>query len=88
MKPWEPRLKRSPTLPKWAISIAPHLGSLFFSKCLMVIRGMKRLGCYLTETEHAAMHYFWRYAGYLLGVREELLTESFVSIVPFQDLLP
>ena len=42
----------------------------------MVIRGMRRLGLTLTDEERASMHYFWRYAGYLLGVKEDLLTES------------
>ncbi len=42
----------------------------------MVVRGMKKLGLKLTPEERDSMHYFWRYAGYLLGVKEELLTES------------
>ncbi|MCG8315871.1 MAG: DUF2236 domain-containing protein [Pseudomonadales bacterium] len=42
----------------------------------MVSRGIERLGVPLTEDEKRLMHYFWRYAGYVLGVREELLTSS------------
>ena len=42
----------------------------------MVVRGLKRLGLYISVEEHRAMHYFWRYAGYLLGVDEALLTTS------------
>lgn len=42
----------------------------------MVVRGMKRLGLDITREEHESMHYFWRYAGYLLGVKEELLTTT------------
>lgn len=43
----------------------------------MVVRGMKALGLRLSEEERISMHYFWRYAGYLLGVKSELLTESY-----------
>ncbi|HET8706743.1 MAG TPA: oxygenase MpaB family protein, partial [Pseudomonadales bacterium] len=43
----------------------------------MVVRGMKKLGLFLSEEQRVSMHYFWRYAGYLLGVREALLTESY-----------
>lgn len=42
----------------------------------MVVRGMKRLGVNISRKEHEAMHYLWRYAGYVLGVREELLTST------------
>lgn len=42
----------------------------------MFIRGLKKLGIKLTKAEHSAMHYYWRYVGYLLGVDEALLTES------------
>ena len=42
----------------------------------MVSRGIKRLGVNLSEEEQRLMHYFWRYAGYVLGVREELLTQT------------
>lgn len=42
----------------------------------MVVRGMKRLGLRVTREEHESMHYFWRYAGYLLGVKEELLSTT------------
>jgi len=42
----------------------------------MVVRGMKRLGVHITREQHEAMHYLWRYAGYVLGVREELLTTT------------
>ncbi|WP_101675616.1 oxygenase MpaB family protein [Alloalcanivorax mobilis] len=42
----------------------------------MVVRGLRRLGLYISRREHEAMHYFWRYAGYLLGVDEALLTAT------------
>ncbi|UWN47991.1 Latex clearing protein [Alcanivorax sp. ALC70] len=42
----------------------------------MVVRGLKRMGLYISREEHEAMHYFWRYAGYLLGVDEALLTTT------------
>lgn len=42
----------------------------------MVVRGLKKLGCSITREQHEAMHYLWRYAGYVLGVREELLTST------------
>lgn len=43
----------------------------------MVVRGMKALGLRLSEDERISMHYFWRYAGYLLGVNDALLTETY-----------
>ncbi len=42
----------------------------------MVVRGLRRMGLYISHEEHEAMHYFWRYAGYLLGVDEALLTAT------------
>lgn len=42
----------------------------------MVVRGLRRLGLVISRAEHEAMHYFWRYAGYLLGVDEALLTTT------------
>ncbi len=42
----------------------------------MVVRGLKRLGLPISRREHESMHYFWRYAGYLLGVNEALLTST------------
>ncbi len=42
----------------------------------MVVRGLKRLGVRISRREHESMHYFWRYAGYLLGVDEALLTTT------------
>src|SRR5690606_2376475 len=42
----------------------------------MVVRGLKRLGLQINRREHESMHYMWRYAGYVLGVREELLTST------------
>ena len=43
----------------------------------MVVRGLKLLGLDLTEEERVGVHYFWRYAGWLLGVDERLLTVSY-----------
>ncbi len=43
----------------------------------MVVRGLKLLGLELTEAERVSIHYFWRYAGWLLGVKEELLSTSY-----------
>lgn len=42
----------------------------------MVVRGLKRMGVNINREQHEAMHYLWRYAGYVLGVREELLTST------------
>ncbi|OUS26160.1 hypothetical protein A9Q99_19475 [Gammaproteobacteria bacterium 45_16_T64] len=42
----------------------------------MLTRGLKKLGVELSTEEHAAMHYYWRYVGYLLGVDESLLTTT------------
>ncbi|MDX1805291.1 MAG: oxygenase MpaB family protein [Alcanivorax sp.] len=42
----------------------------------MVVRGLRRLGLKISQREHQSMHYFWRYAGYVLGVDEALLTAS------------
>jgi hypothetical protein len=42
----------------------------------MVVRGLKRLGLRISRREHASMHYMWRYAGHVLGVREALLTTT------------
>lgn len=42
----------------------------------MVARGIEKLGVSLTDYEKRAMHYYWRYAGYLLGVDEALLTAT------------
>lgn len=43
----------------------------------MVVRGLRLLGLELSEEERVSIHYFWRYAGWLLGVKEELLTTSY-----------
>lgn len=40
------------------------------------IRGMERMGASLSESDRKAMHHFWRYAAYLHGVDERLLTDS------------
>ncbi|EKF72807.1 hypothetical protein A11A3_16877 [Alcanivorax hongdengensis A-11-3] len=42
----------------------------------MVVRGLRRLGVAISRREHDSMHYFWRYAGYVLGVNEALLTST------------
>ncbi|OUS25267.1 hypothetical protein A9Q99_22000 [Gammaproteobacteria bacterium 45_16_T64] len=42
----------------------------------MVARGIRKLGVNVSEEEMSAMHYYWRYAGYVLGVSEELLTTT------------
>jgi len=39
----------------------------------MVARGIGRLGVNLSDEEKSLMQYFWRYAGYVLGVKEALL---------------
>jgi len=39
----------------------------------MVARGIGRLGVNLSHEEKSLMQYFWRYAGYVLGVKEALL---------------
>lgn len=42
----------------------------------VVARGLRQFGVALSEEERAATHYFWRYAGWLLGVDEALLPAS------------
>lgn len=42
----------------------------------VVARGLRQFGVMLSEAERAATHYFWRYAGWLLGVDEALLPAS------------
>src|SRR5690606_15536664 len=42
----------------------------------MVARGIERLGVRLADTEKRYMHYYWRYAGYVLGVDEALLSST------------
>lgn len=42
----------------------------------MVARGIENLGVKLSDEEKRLMHYFWRYAGYVLGVDESLLTQT------------
>lgn len=42
----------------------------------MVARGIEKLGVRVTEEEKRLMHYYWRYAGYILGVDEALLSAS------------
>lgn len=42
----------------------------------MVARGIERLGVNLSTEEKSLMQYFWRYAGYVLGVKEGLLPAS------------
>lgn len=40
------------------------------------VRGMERLGASLSRNDREALHHFWRYAGWLHGVDEFLLTDS------------
>ena len=40
------------------------------------LRSMSRLGVPLSREDIDAHHHLWRYVGYLLGIQEELLTES------------
>jgi hypothetical protein len=42
----------------------------------MVVRGMKRLGLHVSRADHESLHYMWRYAGFVLGVHEDLLTAT------------
>lgn len=42
----------------------------------LTLRGMERLGAHLREEDHQAIHHFWRYAAYLAGTHERLLTTS------------
>lgn len=42
----------------------------------LALRGMERLGVRLSEADRSALHHFWRYAAYLHGVDERLLTET------------
>lgn len=42
----------------------------------MVVRGMKRLGLYVSRRDHESLHFMWRYAGFVLGVHEDLLTTT------------
>ena len=42
----------------------------------MVARGIRRLGVSVPDKDMALMHYYWRYAGHVLGVKDELLTTT------------
>jgi len=42
----------------------------------MVARGIRKLGVRVSDEDMALMHYYWRYAGHVLGVKEELLTTT------------
>ncbi len=42
----------------------------------MVVRGMRRLGLQISRADHESLHYMWRYAGFVLGVHEDLLTAT------------
>lgn len=42
----------------------------------LAIRGMERMGASLSNDDKYAMHQLWRYAAYLNGVDERLITES------------
>lgn len=39
-------------------------------------RGMERLGVHLQLEDKEAIHHFWRYAAYVYGVEEDLLTQN------------
>lgn len=43
----------------------------------VVLAGMQKLGVYLTEDDCTAYHHLWRYANYLMGVPEALLSGSY-----------
>src|SRR5690554_383791 len=42
----------------------------------MVVRGMRRLGLHVSRADHESLHFMWRYAGFVLGVHEDLLTTT------------
>lgn len=42
----------------------------------LAIRGMERMGASLSQDDRAASHHLWRYAAWLNGVDERLLTDS------------
>ncbi|HET8704769.1 MAG TPA: oxygenase MpaB family protein [Pseudomonadales bacterium] len=42
----------------------------------LAVRGMERMGASLSKSDRRALHHFWRYAAYLHGVDERLLTDS------------
>jgi hypothetical protein len=42
----------------------------------LAIRGMQRMGVTLSDDDKNALHHLWRYAAYLNGVDESMLTES------------
>ncbi|MCC6374362.1 MAG: DUF2236 domain-containing protein, partial [Moraxellaceae bacterium] len=42
----------------------------------VVLVGMEKLGVYLTDDDRRAYQHLWRYANYLMGVPEVLLSES------------
>lgn len=42
----------------------------------VVLAGMETLGVYLTNADREAYHHLWRYANYLMGVPEALLSQS------------
>ncbi len=43
---------------------------------LIILRGLKKIGCTVSQAEAEAWLHAWRVVGYLMGVSEELLPES------------
>jgi len=58
---------------------------LLFSQVL--IEGLRRMGVSLSEEQRDDMMHLWKYAGFLMGVDQELLVSSYDEGTAFWDLL-
>lgn len=63
--------------PRWGVPVNQEdNGSTLLMFSLVYARGLQRLGVALTPAELDSIHHGWRYAGYVLGIDDRLLTES------------
>ena len=63
--------------PRWGLPVNQEdYGSTLLVFSLVYARGLQRLGVPLSEAELDSIHHGWRYAGYVMGVDPQLLTES------------
>ncbi len=70
-------LQRGDWDPRWGVPVNQEdNGSTLLMFSLVYARSLQRLGVALTPAELDSIHHGWRYAGYVLGVDERLLTES------------
>lgn len=69
-----------------AINQADMAGTtLLFSRVLVKLA--RRLGCAITEQEEGDLLHLWRYAGYLIGVDQELLCTSVAESEALEELI-